>query len=162
MLFWRHFFGENPRFDWLQPNVDPPLIYIIGKLCSKAFTWYFLKIILWILQCVRILMTLTDRFSRWSETPSYKSLTVREGFKKKTWKSVVFCQTGGRGGLRRWWKNQTAFLKQSFFQRVSRIILGPPKHVLPLVWSAYFISTAVRTAFKVARTLKSWGERKQL
>ena len=43
-------------------------------------------------------------------------------------------------------KKPNCFFEKSIFQRVSRIILGPPKHVLHLVWSAYFISTAVRTA----------------
>ena len=77
---------------------------------------------------------------------------IREEFKKKFGKSIylfiylfgksIFCQTGG--GQRGWWKNQTVFLKKVFF-RVYRIILGPPKHVLHLFWSASFISTAVRT-----------------
>ena len=75
---------------------------------------------------------------------------------------MVFCQTRGAGGSARVVKNQTAFLKQSFFQRVSRIILGPPKHVLHLVWSAYFISTAVRTALKVARTPQILGGKKAI
>ena len=44
-----------------------------------------------------------------------------------------------------------------FCQTKSRIILGPSKHVLHLVWSAYFISTAVRTALKVARTPQILG-----
>ena len=39
-------------------------------------------------------------------------------------------------------------------------LLGHPKHVLHLVWSAYFISTAVRTALKVARTPQILGERR--
>ena len=47
---------------------------------------------------------------------------------------MVFCQTGG--GV--------------FFQRACRIILGPPKHVLHLVWSAFVKYTANRTALKVA------------
>ena len=38
-----------------------------------------------------------------------------------------------------------------FFQLACRIILGPPKHVLHLVWSAYIISTAIRAALKIAR-----------
>ena len=38
---------------------------------------------------------------------------------------------------------------------VSRIILGPLKHVLHLVWNAYVISTAIRTALKVARGSES-------
>ena len=36
-------------------------------------------------------------------------------------------------------------------QRACRIILGPPKHVLHLVLCAFIISTANRTALKVAR-----------
>ena len=80
---------------------------------------------------------------------------------KKLGKSLVFCQTRG-GGLRGGGKNQTAFFKRSFFQGVSRIILGPPKHVLHLVWSAYFISTAVRTALKVARTPQILGGKKAI
>ena len=30
--------------------LTPPLIYIVGKLCSWAFTWYFWKNISWILR----------------------------------------------------------------------------------------------------------------
>ena len=55
-------------------------------------------------------------------------------------------------------KKPNCFFEKSIFQRVSGIILGPPKHVLHLVWSAYFISTAVRTALKVARTPQILGE----
>ena len=40
--------------------------------------------------------------------------------------------------------------KNVFFQRACRIILGPPKHVLHLVWSAFVKYTANRTALKVA------------
>ena len=36
--------------------------YIIGKLCSRAFTWYFFKNILFILQSVRFLVTLRESF----------------------------------------------------------------------------------------------------
>merc|ERR1712198_551504 len=57
-------------------------------------------------------------------------------------------------------KKPNCFFEKSIFQRVSRIILGPPKHVLHLVWSAFFISTAVRTALKVARTPQILGERR--
>ena len=57
-------------------------------------------------------------------------------------------------------KKPNCFFDKSIFQRVFRIILGPPKHVLHLVWSAYFISTAVRTALKVARTPQILGERR--
>ena len=39
-----------------------------------------------------------------------------------------------------------------FLQKPYRIILGPPKHVLHLVWSVLGISTAIKTALKVAPT----------
>ena len=74
---------------------------------------------------------------------------------------MVFCQTGG-GGVSEGGKKPNCFYEQSIFQRVSRIILGPPKHVLHLVWSVYFISTAVRTAFKVARTPQILGGKKAI
>ena len=41
-------------------------------------------------------------------------------------------------------------MKKYFFQRACRIILGPPKHVLHLVWSAFVKYTANGTALKVA------------
>ena len=63
-----------------------------------------------------------------------------------------FTALSSKGG-----KKPNCFFEKSIFQRVSRIILGPPKHVLHLVWSAYFISTAVRTALKVARTPQILG-----
>ena len=56
--------------------------------------------------------------------------------------------SGVREGVRK--KNHTAFLKIYFFQRACRIILGPLKHVLHLVWSAFVKYTANRTALKVA------------
>ena len=50
---------------------------------------------------------------------------------------------------RGYWKNHTAFLGKCFFlQWAGRIILGPPKHVLHLIWSAFVISTAIRTPLK--------------
>ena len=57
-------------------------------------------------------------------------------------------------------KKTNCFFENKYFQRVSRIVLGPPKHVLHLVWSAYFISSAVGTALKVARTPQILGERR--
>ena len=54
------FFGEKPRFDWLRPNDDPPLIYIVGKLWISAFSWYFWKHIFFILLLDRILVTLQE------------------------------------------------------------------------------------------------------
>ena len=73
---------------------------------------------------------------------------------------MVFCQT--RGGVSEGGEKPNCFFDKSIFQGVSGIILGPPKHVLHLVWSAYFISTAVRTALKVAQTPQILGERRQL
>ena len=64
------------------------------------------------------------------------------------------------GGVSEGGKKPNCFFEKSIFQRVSRIILGPSKHVLHLVWSAYFISTAVRTALKVARRPQILGERR--
>ena len=81
---------------------------------------------------------------------------LREGFKKKKREKVwSFAKPGG--GVSEGGKKPNCFFETSIFQRVSRIILGPSKHVLHLVWSAYFISTAVRTALKVARTPQILG-----
>ena len=44
------------------------------------------------------------------------------------------------------WKNNTAFFGKVFFQWACRIVLGPPKHVLHLVWSVPDISTALKVA----------------
>ena len=66
---------------------------------------------------------------------------------------MVFCQTGGGGGgggSARVVKKPYCFFEKVFFQRACRIILGPPKHVLHLVWSAFVKYTANRTALKVA------------
>ena len=43
-------------------------------------------------------------------------------------------------------------LQEVFFslRKPYRVILGPPKHVLHLVWSVLGISTAIKTALKVA------------
>ena len=90
---------------------------------------------------------------------------LREGLKKTYWgKLWSFAKPGGGGGgggQQGWWKTKLLFWK-SIFQRVSRIILGPSNHVLHLVWSVYFISTAVRTALKVAWTPQIMGERRPL
>ena len=52
--------------------------------------------------------------------------------KTKFGKSLVFCQTGGvlEGS-----KMPNLYFGKVFFQLACRIILGPPKHVLHLVWS---------------------------
>ena len=57
-----------------------------------------------------------------------------------------------RGGVgsERGKKGHKGFLKKCFFQKPYRIILGPPKHVLHLVWSVLGIYTAIITALKVA------------
>ena len=54
------------------------------------------------------------------------------------------------GGAERGKKGHEGFLKKCFFQKPYRIILGPPKHVLHLVWSVLGIYTAIITALKVA------------
>ena len=93
-------------------------------------------------------------------TPYSSHDTLGKVSKNKLGKSMVFYQP--RGGSPGVVKKPYCFFEKGIFQRVSRIILGPPKHVLHLVWSAYFISTAVRTALKVARTPQILGERRQL
>ena len=89
-------------------------------------------------------------------------LCTKGRVQKKNWGKVWSFAKPGGGGSARVVKKPNCFFEKSIFQRVSRIILGPPKHVLHLVWSAYFISTAVRTALKVARTPQILGERRQL
>ena len=57
----------------------------------------------------------------------------------------------GRGGSERGEKrHERNFNKCFFLQKTYRIILGPQKHVLHLVWSVLGISTAIKTALKVA------------
>ena len=58
--------------------------------------------------------------------------------------------TKGGGGVRAGEKRTRRFFKKVFFQKPYRIILGPPKHVLHLVWSVLGIYTAIITALKVA------------
>ena len=86
---------------------------------------------------------------------------IREGLKKNR-KKYGLLPNRGAGGSARVVKKPNCFFEKSIFQRVSRIILGPPKHVLHLVWSAYFISTAVRTALKVARPPQILGGKKAI
>ena len=69
----------------------------------------------------------------------------KERSQKKIGKSMVFCQTRG-GGV------------SEGGQRVSRIILGPPKHVLHMVWSWSLISwltpkRGVKLALLLSRVL---------
>ena len=51
---------------------------------------------------------------------------------KKIGKSLVFDQTGGRGGLRGYFKNQTSSVIMYFLKWACKTILGPLKHVLHL------------------------------
>ena len=95
-----------------------------------------------------------------SLTLVYKVLAFQERFQKKNWKKYGLLPNRGGGGVSEGDEKPNCFFEKSIFQRVSRIILGPSKHVLHLVWSAYFISTAVRTALKVARTPQILGERR--
>ena len=82
------------------------------------------------------------------EMPLYKSRSLGKGSEKQIGKKYgLLPNQGGSPGVV---KNHTAFLKKCIFQRVSRIILGPPKHVLHLVWSVLGIYTAIITALKVA------------
>ena len=53
---------------------------------------------------------------------------------------------GSGGGV----KKPYCFFEKGIFQRVSLIILGPPKHVLHLVLIDYDISTAINIALKLA------------
>ena len=87
---------------------------------------------------------------------------IREGVKNKNVKKYGLLPNRKGGGVSEGGKKPNCFFEKSIFQRVSRIILGPSKHVLHLVWSAYFISTAVRTALKVARTPQILGGKKAI
>ena len=51
-----------------------------------------------------------------------------------------FAKPGG-GGSARVVKKPYCFFEKVFFQRACRIILGPPKHVLHLVWRVLVISS---------------------
>ena len=64
------------------------------------------------------------------------------------------------GGSPRVNKNQTSSLQMCFFQWACRIIVGPPKHVLHLVWSAYVFFTAIGTALKIALGSQIMGKRR--
>ena len=87
------------------------------------------------------------------------SYNLREGFRKKNpyflWS---FAKPGG-GGSARVVKKPYCFFEKVFFQRACRIILGPPKHVLHLVWSPFVIYTAIRTALKEAWEARILGKK---
>ena len=59
-------------------------------------------------------------------------------------------QTRRGGGAGAGKKRHKRNFNKCFFQKPYRIILGPPKHVLHLVWSVLGIYTAIITALKVA------------
>ena len=64
-------------------------------------------------------------------------------------------QQSARGG------SPYCFFGTVFFQTACRIVLGPPKHVLHLVWSVFVvIYTAIRTALKEARGARILGKRR--
>ena len=67
-LFFRQFFCRKLLLTAKPFTFDYIVLYIIGKLCSRAFTWYFLKKFTSILQSVRISGTYPD----WSVTISLK------------------------------------------------------------------------------------------
>ena len=58
-VFEAGFFLRKSSFDWLQPNEDPPVIDIVGKLWISAFSWYFWRLF-FPLQSVRIFVTLWE------------------------------------------------------------------------------------------------------
>ena len=67
---------------------------------------------------------------------------IRKGCQKKTF--MFFYYTGGMGvgwalGSVRVVKKPHWFVKEKLFQRACRIILGPQKHVLHLVWISFVI-----------------------
>ncbi len=79
---------------------------------------------------------------------------------KKSVKSVVFCQTRGGGVFEGKQKTKPQVCKCVFLQWACRIILGPQKHVLHLVWSANVLSTAIGTTLKIARGSQIMGKRR--
>ena len=64
-------------------------------------------------------------------------------------KKYVFCQTRGGGDSEGVDKTILLFLK-SIYQKPFRTSLGPPKHVLHLVWRDSDITTAINIALKLA------------
>ena len=58
-------------------------------------------------------------------------------------------------------KMPNCYFGKVFFQLACRIILGPQKHVLHLVWSAFVISSAIRTALKVGRGARILREKEE-
>ena len=87
------------------------------------------------------------------------SISKGRGPKKNTYFLWSFAKPGG-GGSARGVKKPYCFFEKQFFQRACRIILGPPKHVLHLVWSPFVIYTAIRTALKEAWEARILGKRR--
>ena len=81
----------------------------------------------------------------------HTTLKVDKGrlHKTKSGKSVVFCQTGGGGRVSEGSKMPNLYFGKVFFQLACRIILGPPKHLLHLVWSCLDVYQALKTTLKV-------------
>ena len=127
-----------------------------GKICGKIITNIGEKII-----------TKIGGKSRWKiseksveksvEKLVEKSVEKGKGAKEKSGISLVLNQTGGSPSVN---KNPNLKFANVFFQWACRIILGPPKHVLHLVWSAYVLSTAIGTALKIARGSQIMGKRR--
>ena len=75
---------------------------------------------------------------------------IREGCtKKKPEKVWSFAKPEG-GGVSEGCKMPNLYFGKVFFQLARRIILGPPKHVLHLVWSFLNIYLALKTTLKVS------------
>ena len=74
---------------------------------------------------------------------------LREGCEKKPEKMWSFAKLGG-GGVSEGSKMPNLYFGKVFFQLACRIILGPPKHVLHLVWSCLNIYLALKTTLKVS------------
>ena len=119
----------------------------------KAFVlWYVSNSIGWLCQ------THIDNFPMLGFCINYN--VMGRVPKKKNGKIVAFFFFFFWGGGVR--KEANLYFGKIFFQWACRIILGPPKHVLHLVWSVPDISTAIRTALKVARTAQIRGDRSPL
>ena len=77
---------------WLltaKPSIfDYIVLYIVGKLWISAFSWYFWKNILWILQSVRILRTHPDRYFRLGKHSFKKKRNFMKNFHTAFMKSL--------------------------------------------------------------------------
>ena len=75
--------------------------------------------------------------------------------KKKPEKMWSFAKLGG-GRVSDGSKMPNFYFGKVFFQLACRIILGPPKHVLHLVWSCLNIYLAIKTTLKVSLNSLNW------